>query len=510
MQGLKISREGVILIKSFEGFRPRAIRRDDGQWAIGYGHTASAREGASVSEADAELLLQYDLIPIAKALNGSVAPRLNQHQFDALASFAFSVGLDHFHGSNVLSRLNAGFAGEAADALVGWSEPVLLETSVRRRAAERALFVADPAWPVALADLLVAPLPPPAVAAPEPAIEPAMSDEGVRPISEDKGLSAVAGADDDVPATTDEAEPAPETAEPAAPFAPVAATFNYPSAQTRQRYSAYPGVIVGPLPAAMLAAPVPSPAENEPLEVFTETAPEITAQEASVPTPVANEPVLTASALSASAPPALETVAGSFDPAPAQAIAETDVLLPRFGVSAEEHNVARPTFPASTFPAPSFPAPTPPAPVWPAITAASEPRTDGELLVLTSPADSDVFALPRPVWPHDDQASGDATPLFEDDGTMRAAPGNIIRHEPQEDVAPAGIPWGELGAYGLMGAFGLVSFGMSMAAFRRASQAASDADGTTVIAIVLAVIGAACVGVSAYNLYRRWGRAEED
>ena len=41
----KVSRAGVILIKSFEGFRPAAVRRADGVWVIGYGHTASAREG---------------------------------------------------------------------------------------------------------------------------------------------------------------------------------------------------------------------------------------------------------------------------------------------------------------------------------------------------------------------------------------------------------------------------------------------------------------------------------
>ena len=67
---LKVSREGVVLIKSFEGFRPRAVRGEDGRWVIGYGHRASAREGLTVSEADAELLLQYDLLPVAKAYSG--------------------------------------------------------------------------------------------------------------------------------------------------------------------------------------------------------------------------------------------------------------------------------------------------------------------------------------------------------------------------------------------------------------------------------------------------------
>lgn len=68
-----MSRAGVILIKSFEGFRPRAVRGADGRWTIGYGHTRSAREGLTVSEADAELLLQYDLLPVVETLNGETA-----------------------------------------------------------------------------------------------------------------------------------------------------------------------------------------------------------------------------------------------------------------------------------------------------------------------------------------------------------------------------------------------------------------------------------------------------
>ncbi|WAC61399.1 glycoside hydrolase family protein [Brevundimonas sp. SL130] len=155
----KISREGVILIKSFEGFRPRAIQRADGRWTIGYGHTQSAREGLTVSESDAELLLQYDLIPVAQTVKAIQAP-LNQHQFDALASFAFSVGVDRFKTSDVLARLNAGAPLEAANALMTWVEDADVFTPPRRRAAERALFVADPEAPASLADLLAIPLPP--------------------------------------------------------------------------------------------------------------------------------------------------------------------------------------------------------------------------------------------------------------------------------------------------------------------------------------------------------------
>ncbi len=149
-----------MLIKSFAGFRPAAVRDEIGAWVIGYGHTKSAREDARVSEAEAELLLQYDLLAVTAAVNAASVP-LNQHQFDALASFAFSVGVERFNASDVLQRLKAGQASQAADAMIGWPEPIPPQAALRRRTAERALFNADPSADVALVDLLGAPLPGP-------------------------------------------------------------------------------------------------------------------------------------------------------------------------------------------------------------------------------------------------------------------------------------------------------------------------------------------------------------
>jgi GH24 family phage-related lysozyme (muramidase) len=157
----KVSREGVLLIKSFEGFRPRATQRSDGRWVIGYGHTHSARDGATVSEADAELLMQYDLIPVVKAVGDKVTVPLNQHQFDALASFAFSIGVEQFATSDVVEKLNAGAGRQAAAALSRWSDDAAAQKPTRRRSAEYALFNAQPGAPVTLADLLAAPLPSP-------------------------------------------------------------------------------------------------------------------------------------------------------------------------------------------------------------------------------------------------------------------------------------------------------------------------------------------------------------
>lgn len=157
----KVSREGVLLIKSFEGFRPRAMQRSDGRWVIGYGHTRSAREGARVSEAEAELLMQYDLTPVVKAVTDHVRVPLNQHQFDALASFAFSIGADRFAASDVVEQLNAGSARQASASMSAWADEAAAETPTRRRSAEHALFNAAPGAPVTLADLLAAPLPSP-------------------------------------------------------------------------------------------------------------------------------------------------------------------------------------------------------------------------------------------------------------------------------------------------------------------------------------------------------------
>jgi len=159
-QRLKVSREGLLLIKSFEGFRPRTVRRRDGAPVIGYGHTKSARPGATITEAEAELLLQYDLLPVVDAINSRVSIPLNQHQFDALASFIFSVGVQRFEGSDVLEQLNAGAPARAAEALSGWPDRVQppVDAPYRRRSAERALFDAAPDRPAPLDLLLTAPV----------------------------------------------------------------------------------------------------------------------------------------------------------------------------------------------------------------------------------------------------------------------------------------------------------------------------------------------------------------
>ncbi|MBI5940400.1 MAG: glycoside hydrolase family protein [Caulobacterales bacterium] len=143
----QVSRAAIELIKKFEGYRHKAAQLPDGRWTIGYGHTLTARQGAEVSEADAEALLMYDLIAVAHAVNEHSYTPLVQNQFDALCCFAFNVGVDNFRRSSVLRRVNEGQLLQAACAMEMWrkadfeGERIVIDALVRRRAAEKTLFL---------------------------------------------------------------------------------------------------------------------------------------------------------------------------------------------------------------------------------------------------------------------------------------------------------------------------------------------------------------------------------
>lgn len=143
----QVSRAAIELIKTFEGYRQKAAQLPDGRWTIGYGHTLTARQGAEVSEADAEALLMYDLIAVAHAVNEHSYTPLIQNQFDALCCFAFNVGVDNFRRSSVLRRVNEGQLLQAACAMEMWrkadfeGERIVIDALVRRRAAEKTLFL---------------------------------------------------------------------------------------------------------------------------------------------------------------------------------------------------------------------------------------------------------------------------------------------------------------------------------------------------------------------------------
>ena len=143
---MKVSKEGIDLIKKFEGLRLDAYRCQAGILTIGYGHTEGVFAGQKISKDEADFLLQEDLKTfeqgLCKMLN---AEELNvtQNQFDALISFAFNLGLSTLVGSTLWRLFTHGDIQGAANEFPKWiyagGKP--LEGLKRRRQAERELFL---------------------------------------------------------------------------------------------------------------------------------------------------------------------------------------------------------------------------------------------------------------------------------------------------------------------------------------------------------------------------------
>lgn len=137
---------GVALVREFEGCRLDAYRCPAGIPTIGYGATGpDIRMGMKWTQEEADERLAEDLARFAEGVERLVLVDLTDNQFAALVSFAYNVGLGALAGSTLLRKLNAGDYQGAADQLPRWNKGGgrVLPGLVRRRAAERDLFLSD-------------------------------------------------------------------------------------------------------------------------------------------------------------------------------------------------------------------------------------------------------------------------------------------------------------------------------------------------------------------------------
>ena len=158
---MKISEAGIQLIKSFEGCHSSPYRCPAGLWTIGYGHVlypGQARlktpersayplrpEHNRVFEYDEiDELLEQDLQRFQDGVS-RLCPATDDSQshFDAMVAFSFNVGLGNLQASTLRMKYNRGEFEGAADEFLKWrkSNGVVLAGLVRRREAERALFL---------------------------------------------------------------------------------------------------------------------------------------------------------------------------------------------------------------------------------------------------------------------------------------------------------------------------------------------------------------------------------
>lgn len=140
---MKISQEGVDLIKRFEGYSSVAYLCPAGVWTIGYGHTdKDIHKGDTITEEDAQDLLRDDLIWVEEAINRKAKSPMKQHQFDALCSLVYNIGATAFTGSTLLRLLNAGNYDAIPAQFGRWNKAngKPLAGLIARREAERALW----------------------------------------------------------------------------------------------------------------------------------------------------------------------------------------------------------------------------------------------------------------------------------------------------------------------------------------------------------------------------------
>jgi len=145
---MRISKNGIELIKRFEGLELKAYQDSVGVWTIGYGWTQPVDgkkigPGMVIDQATADRLLKCGVIQYEQGVNQLVKVNITQGQFDALVSFAYNLGLRSLSTSTLLRKLNAGDKQGAANEFGKWVNAggVKLAGLVKRRAAERELFL---------------------------------------------------------------------------------------------------------------------------------------------------------------------------------------------------------------------------------------------------------------------------------------------------------------------------------------------------------------------------------
>ncbi len=143
-----MSKNGLALLKSFEGCELTAYQDSVGVWTIGYGWTQPVNgkpvgKGMTITQDTADSLLCSGVVQYEKGVTGLVKVSVNQNQFDALVDFAYNLGVKALEGSTLLKKLNAGDYAGAADEFPKWNKAggKVLNGLVKRRAAERSLFL---------------------------------------------------------------------------------------------------------------------------------------------------------------------------------------------------------------------------------------------------------------------------------------------------------------------------------------------------------------------------------
>lgn len=139
---MKTSKQGLDLIKKYEGLRLTSYKCAAGVYTIGYGHTKGVKANQTITEEEAVKLLLEDIKEAEKAVNKYQNHyNFNQNEYNALVSFAFNIG-------NIRGLTNNGkrtkFQISSKFKAYVYTGGKKMNGLVKRRAAEAALFSSVP------------------------------------------------------------------------------------------------------------------------------------------------------------------------------------------------------------------------------------------------------------------------------------------------------------------------------------------------------------------------------
>lgn len=108
---ITITKEGLDLIKKYEGLRLRAYKpkgeKPTKYLTIGYGHYGAV-EGDEVTEEEAHRILVNDVSNVCYCLDRLVTRPIDAGLSSALVSLAYNIGVGRFAKSSVLTAVNNG------------------------------------------------------------------------------------------------------------------------------------------------------------------------------------------------------------------------------------------------------------------------------------------------------------------------------------------------------------------------------------------------------------------
>ena len=150
---MKISKEGIDLIKFFEGCptddsgNPVSYRCAANKATIGFGSLklidgSPVEDGMTITKQDAEDLLAHELHEYEGYINDMVETDLKQNEFDALVSWVFNLGPSNLGASTLLKVINKKDWADVPNQIKRWNKVngVPNQGLMKRRSAEALLF----------------------------------------------------------------------------------------------------------------------------------------------------------------------------------------------------------------------------------------------------------------------------------------------------------------------------------------------------------------------------------